>query len=181
MVDVAGQAFTQALRVTTSPGAQSEWNVQLKTMPLASVKAGDVLLARFWLRCTESMTGEGFAGFVFELSRPEFDKAAEVRLAAGSDWTECLVPFRASRDFGADETQVCLRVGFDRQTIEIAGLSITDYGQTKKLDELPRTHVSYAGREANAPWRKRGDGSDQNEKIRKGDLTVVVTDSSGKD
>ena len=96
MVEVKGQAFTQALRVTTSPGAQSEWNVQLKTMPLASVKAGDVLLAKFWLRCTESMTGEGFAGFVFELSRPEFDKAAEVRLAAGADWTECLVPFRAS-------------------------------------------------------------------------------------
>jgi GH35 family endo-1,4-beta-xylanase len=178
IVDVTGESFTQALRVTTSPGAQSEWNVQLRTRPLASVKAGDVLLARFWLRCTESMTAEGFVGFVYELSRPEFAKAAEVRLGAGAEWTECFVPFRASRDFGADETQVCLRVGFDRQTIEIAGLQITDFGQTKKLEDLPRTHVSYAGREANSAWRK--EAMNRIEKIRKGDLTIVVTDVSGK-
>ena len=179
VVEVHGnKSFDHALRITTSPGASSEWNVQLRTPPTGSIQAGDVVLASFWMRCTESMTGEGFTGFVFELARPDFEKAAEVRLAAGSDWRECFVPFRAARDFSADESQVCLRVGYDRQTIEIGGLQITNFGKSTKLEDLPRTGVSYAGREADAAWRR--EALARIDKIRKGDLTVVVTDATGK-
>ena len=176
-MDVQGQTFGQALRISTTPGAGSEWNAQLSATCGQSIKKDDVVLARFWMRCTESMTGEGFVGFVYELAKPEFDKAAEIRLAATSDWQECFVPFKASRDFPAGESRICLRVGYDRQTIEIGGLSITDFGPEARLEDLPRTHVTYAGRSANATWRR--EALDRIEKIRKGDLTVVVTDSSG--
>jgi GH35 family endo-1,4-beta-xylanase len=137
-----------------------------------------VLLARFWMRCTESMTDEGFVGFVYEMAQPEFDKAVEVRLGADSKWKQYFVPFRASRDFPAGEARVCLRVGYDRQTIEIGGLQLTDYGKSVKLEDLPRTRVSYAGRSEDAAWRRAALA--RIERIRKADLRVAVVDGSGK-
>jgi GH35 family endo-1,4-beta-xylanase len=178
VVEVTGEPFKKALRVSTKSGAQSEWNAQLFTIINEPVKTGDVLLARFSMRCTESMTDEGFVGFVYEMAHPEFDKAAEVRLAAGSKWRECFVRFRAPRDFPAGEARVCLRVGYDRQTIEIGGIQVINYGKTVKLEDLPRTGVSYAGRGEDAAWRN--EALARIEKIRKGDLTVTVTDASGK-
>ena len=177
IVSVQGQKFSQAMRVTTSPGASSEWNVQLSANSTETIHTGDVLLAQFWMRCTESMTGEGFAGFVYELAKPEFDKAAEVRHCRRGAMARVLCPFFASRDFPAGESRVCFRVGYDRQTIEIGGLQITNYGKGAKLEDLPRTGVSYAGRGPDAAWRK--EALARIDKTRKADLTVVVTDASG--
>src|SRR5882724_11455017 len=67
IVDVPDQSFKQAVRVTTAPGASAEWDVQLRSAKLAtSVKANDVLIGHFWMRCVESMTGDGAVGFVIE-------------------------------------------------------------------------------------------------------------------
>ncbi len=60
------------------------------------------LLARFWMRCGDS-TANGFTTFVYEMAVPEFDKAAEVRLKAGKEWTQCFVPFRATVHFPAGD------------------------------------------------------------------------------
>src|SRR5690349_499995 len=79
VVEVSGQPFRKALRVTTQSGATCEWHAQLVTQIDSAVNNEDALLARFWMRCTGSPTGKGFATFVYEMAAPEFDKAAEVR------------------------------------------------------------------------------------------------------
>jgi endo-1,4-beta-xylanase len=176
-IPITGQAFQNALRISVKPGATAEWNVQLQIPVKVAVKKGDVLLAHFWMRCEESMTGDGFAGFVFELAKDDFAKAVEQRIDAGSAWRECFVPFTARRDFAAGDAHVCFRLGYDRQTIDLAGLEITNFGDAVKIADLPRTKISYTGREADAAWRK--DALARIEKIRKGDLTIHVTDVSG--
>jgi GH35 family endo-1,4-beta-xylanase len=177
-VSVSRESFDRALRVSTSPGASAEWNAQLQVNTASPIKSGDVLLAHLWLRCAESMTGDGFVGFVMELAEPEFDKAIERRLVAGSAWRECFVPFVAKRDYAAGEAQVNLRLGYDRQTIEIGGLELINYANSVKLEDLPRTKITYTGREEGAPWRK--EALARIEKIRKADLLIRVTDESGK-
>jgi hypothetical protein len=82
-VPVPGQPSSTALRVGVTPGAASEWNVQLASRTDKPIARGDVLLGRFWLRCTESMTGDGFVGFVFEQAGGDFAKSAQQRFAAG--------------------------------------------------------------------------------------------------
>ena len=74
--------------------------------------------------------------------------------------------------------RVCLRLGYDRQTIEIGGIQIVNYGKTIKFEDLPRTDVSYAGRNEDAAWRRAALA--RIEKIRKADLRVAVVDGSGK-
>lgn len=177
-VSVKGQSFDRAIRLITTNDPGMEWGIQATLQTDFPVKRGDVLLARFWMRCVDSMTGEGFTGFVFEQNQPPHDKAAELRVGAGREWLQCFVPFKADRDFKAGEAQICFRGGFDRQTIEIGGFELIDYGPDGDLDALPRTHVTYAGRAADAPWRKAA--LDRIEKIRKAPLTVRVIDASGK-
>jgi endo-1,4-beta-xylanase len=178
IVDTPDQRFSKVLRVTTARAAQSEWNVQLVASMDSGVKSGDVLLARFWMRCLDSLSGEGFITFVYEMSYREFDKAAETRVGAGAEWTECCVPFRAPRDFPAGESQVCFRVGNQAQTIEIAGLQLINFGNTVKLQNLPRARVSYSGRDPDASWRAAAEA--RIEKHRKADLTINVIDASGR-
>src|SRR3989304_695040 len=64
VVDVQGQSFSRALRITTAPGATNPWHVQAHQRTVAGIKQGDVLLARFWVRCVDSMTGEAFTTLV---------------------------------------------------------------------------------------------------------------------
>lgn len=176
--DVSNQPFSRAVRVTTTAAPRAEWNVQLNMRVPQDVKAGDVLLAHFWLRCVESMTGEAFAGFVFEQSSEPFDKQAEMRVGARSTWTEVNIPFKLNQDFKAGDAQICFRLGYERQTIELAGVELINYGPDVRLESLPRTRVSYNGREADAAWRK--EALARIDKIRKGDLTIRVVDALGK-
>ena len=90
LIDVPGQPVNRAIKVTVSPGATAEWNVQLRT-PLAAngaIKSGDILLGHFWMRCDESMTGDGSVGFIVEENHPPNDKAVDMRINVGSKWTE---------------------------------------------------------------------------------------------
>ena len=64
------------------------------------------------------------------------------------------------------------------QTLEIADFRFVNYGSVVKVSDLPRTRSVYKGMEANAAWRKEAEA--RIEKIRKGDITVIVKNASGK-
>ncbi|MGA2440965.1 MAG: endo-1,4-beta-xylanase [Tepidisphaeraceae bacterium] len=177
IVDVEHSDFKQAMEIETSAGARAEWNVQIVAPVNQAVKKGDVLLACFWLRCIQSMTGEGYTAFEFEQNHGEFDKAVDFKISGGRDWKEVFVPFESDRDFSAGETRICFRAGYDRQTIQIGGVEVRNYRTAVKFSDLPRTKITYAGREPDAAWRQ--DALRRIEKIRKGDLNVCVTDAAG--
>lgn len=169
--------FHQAIQIKTEPGARAEWLVQIVAPVTRGVKKGDVLLGHFWLRCVDSMTGEGYTTFVFEIASPPFDKAVEFRISSRSLWKEVFVPFVAPRDFPAGKARIALRAGFDRQTIQIGGVEVIDYQSKVKVEDLPQTKITYAGRSPDAQWRK--DALARIEKVRKGDLDIYVTDAGG--
>src|SRR5438270_10572434 len=114
-VDVDGHTFRRALRISTDVGATQEWHVRLAANTTATIEADDQLLARFWVRCTATMTGQGVVGFVFEGNDTANKPLAERRLSVGAEWVECFVPFRASQRIAAGEARLCFDVGYDRQ------------------------------------------------------------------
>ncbi len=64
------------------------------------------------------------------------------------------------------------------QTVEIGGIELLNYGKSRKVTDLPFTSLGYGGREPGAAWRKAAET--RIEKVRKGDLTVLVKDGAGK-
>ena len=173
-----GQTFTQALRVQSVKRPDHVWNLQISARSVVDVKKGDVLLGTFWLRCVEPATGQAQTVFVFELGKDPYSKSVECPLSVGGQWRQFHIPFTAHMDLPAGQAHVNFQVGFDPQKIEIGGISVVNYGTKVKLKDLPRTGLTYSGREKDAPWRQ--EAQTRIEKLRKGDLTVSVVDASGK-
>ena len=98
--------------------------------------------------------------------------------AAGTAWKKVTFPFALLRAYNKGEAEVTFTVGLREQTVEIGGIELLNYGGSKKVTDLPYTRLGYAGSEPGAAWRKAADA--RIEKIRKGDLTVLVKDSAGK-
>jgi GH35 family endo-1,4-beta-xylanase len=171
------------LRTLATTG--TPYAVQLHAVSAVPVHAGDVLFARFYLRGeSKAETGAGSTELAIQQGGPEYRNLALLGGSAGPDWRPFSLRFIATKDniggveIPAGKANVLFRLGYGPQTIEIGGVEILDFGNKVRLEDLPRQAVSYPGSEPNAPWRKAAE--ERIERIRKADLTVLVTDSAGR-
>ncbi len=177
-VSVANQAFTRAARVTVKASTADPWEVQLLMNNPGPLAAGDVLLATLYLRCQESMTGECLADVKFELARPDYTNQMHTKISAASDWKRFDIPFKLARGFAPDEARLTFQLGYGPQQVDIAGVELTNYGPDYDISKLPKTELTYAGREDDAPWR--ASAQQRIDQHRKGDMIIRVVDASGQ-
>jgi GH35 family endo-1,4-beta-xylanase len=180
VVKVEGQPFSEAFRVDIKEKSTSPWDVQLQTRSVARVEKGDVLLATFYFRTewSPAESGEGQTEFVFELARDPWTKATSFPVKAARDWKKIHVPFVADASYAAGEAQMIFRLGYEPQKIEIAGLSVENFGSSVALASLPVTKLEYPGMQPDAPWRAAA--AARIESLRKAELRVTVKDAAGK-
>ena len=186
VVSVSGQPFRQALRLRTLAMTNTPYDVQLHAVSAAPIHIGDVLFAKFYLRSPEAKaeTGTGSTELVIEQGGPEYRKLVQIGASAGSDWREFFIRFVATkdniggRDIPVGKANILFRLGYGPQAIEIGGVRILNFGNKVRLEDLPRSNISYPGCESDAPWRKAAE--ERIEKIRKAGLTVFVRDSGGR-
>lgn len=180
VVAVAGQPFERALRAESLGGAADPWSVQLGASLSAPIQYRDVLLVSFYLRAPvpRGETGEGQTEVVIEQAREPWSKLLTQPVTAGAEWTRIDLPCEASGSYAAGEAQLVFRLGYEPQTIEIAGLEIRNFGRHRALADLPRTRQTYVGRELDAAWR--AEAAARIEQHRKADVEIVVTDGVGK-
>ena len=109
-----------------------------------------------------------------------YDKSVQFPATSAGEWKEFNLPFAAKGTYAPGAANVIFRLGYRRQTVEIAGFEIRDFGPTVAVSSLPMTRpdLSYAGMEANAPWRAAADARIAN--IRKSALAIEVVDPAGK-
>ena len=179
-IAVQGQPFTSAVRVSTTKVAPDDWRFEVGTDVVRPVGKGDVMLATVWARAIKGQpeTGEGRSVLDFQTKEPDWSKSVSFPFAILKDWRRIDVPFRAGFSTAAGGANVCLRLGGLVQTVEIGGLSVTDYGPDYDIAKLPRTEIHYSGEEADAPWRKAALA--RIEKIRKAPLVVRVLNAKGR-
>ena len=97
---------------------------------------------------------------------------------AGPAWKKVTFPFALTRAYNKGEGELFFTLGLQAQTVELGGIELVNYGTTRKVADLPFTKLGYQGSEATAAWRKAAEA--RIDKVRKGDLTIVVKDASGK-
>jgi endo-1,4-beta-xylanase len=201
-VPVKGQPFSSALRIEVSAKPRRSADVQISAPAGAATASGDVLMVSFWLRSAAAgeatldagfratpgvggapatragapaapgAPGRGGRGIFF--GQPALNAPA----VAGASWKKVQFPFALARAYEKGEAEIFFTLGMRKQTVEIGGIELVNYGTNKKAAELPFTKLGYAGSEPNAVWRKAAET--RIEKIRKGDLTVMVKDKAGK-
>ena len=178
VVAVDNPNFKSAIRAQTLKQPQRPYEIQLAAKNVAPIRKGDVLLASFWMRTIESPMQEGFVGFTFEQASADFKRSFGYETSAGNSWKRFDLPFRSAGDYAPGEAVMNLRIGFLPQIVEFGGITLTNYGANTDIKTLPATRLTYPGAEPDAAWRKAA--QERIEKIRKGDLNIVVRDANGK-
>ncbi len=199
-VAVRGQPFSSALRIEVSPKPQRSTDVQISAPTAAATASGDVLMISFWMRSGAAREATLDAGFRTTLvggggPPPQaagatgapgpgrgrggfFGPALNAAAIAGASWKKVQFPFALARAYEKGEAEVFFTLGMREQIVEIGGIELIDYGTDKKVADLPFTKLGYQGDEPNAAWRNAAEA--RIEKIRKGDLTVIVKDKAGR-
>jgi endo-1,4-beta-xylanase len=182
VIDIEEPAIAgKGLRLTVAEACDSPLAAQA-TLPVAQpVKKGTMLWAHFFLRTTVSdqESGEGRVQLVLE-NGTTFDKSLQFNASAAREWKEFAVPFAAKENYAPGSAHLIFRMGYHRQTLEIAGFEVRDFGPEMAKENLPatRTDYRYAGMEDDAPWRAAA--QERIETVRKAPLRVRVVDREGR-
>jgi endo-1,4-beta-xylanase len=180
IISVTGQPFERALRLRTEQKPATRYALQLSAPNATPVNRGDVLLASFFVRSVESLdeSGEAITEVVFEKGGPPHTKSLEHPVSIGGEWRKIQLPFRSEETYAAGEARLHFRLGFDPQVIDLAAVALVNFGPHVNLQDLPRTSVTYAGREADAPWRQAA--AERIDRHRKADLKIKVISAEGE-
>lgn len=178
-VDTTGPGFSRALKIETTRDLSPAWAVELRAPLPIAVKKGDTGFLRFFARALASAdeTGAGQVRVVVQRAGPNYDKSLEETITTRDGWQEFLLPFTFSGDYRAGGLELSFGFGFKRETIEIGGIELIDYGRQVSPAALPKTRFTYAGREVDAPWR--AEALARIEQIRKSDFAIDVRDAGG--
>lgn len=177
------KGFTQIVELETLKKPNNEYDAQLEMPVNHPVEKGDVLMLRFWARMLSTVDESGFAtlGYtVEEFAKGSFLDVAKSSVSLSSEWKEYSILFSGRENWAAGVWRLCLKVGYNPQVIQVAGVSITNYHKAIEVADINTTKKSvdtYYGREEGALWRK--EALKRIEKNRVRDINVSVADEDG--
>ena len=159
---------------------KSQYGVSMHWKTTGIVHKGDVLLARITMRTLSARqeSGESVVYYYFQEAQGSFDKSFITQIGAVEEWKTFNIPFVAHKDMKAGEAQISLAFGSLAQHVELTGIEVLNFGSSIRIEDLPETHFSYAGREADAVWRQ--EALQRIEEIRTSPLSIKVVDAKGK-
>lgn len=157
--------------------AKSHFAIQARWKSNEAIKKGDVLLARLSMRTVYAKQESGESSINFYVDSKTGGRSVSIFLGAGPEWKNFDIPFVINADTPAGEAEINITFGALAQKVEIANIEVLNFGNKIKIEQLPITRFSYAGREANAAWRE--DALKRIEEIRTAPLNIQVVDENG--
>ncbi len=179
IVSVDGPGFARAIRVTSKERGES-WDLQVNAGLPKPVERGEVMLLTFWARTIRTVdeSEQGIFRAAAGLSRAPWTKSLERTMTVGGDWAQFVLPFRCRDSHDPGGMNMALEVGSTVQAIEFGDVRLLSYGDRVSLDALPRTRVTYPGREPDAAWRAEAEQRIRANRV--APFTVRVLDADGK-
>ncbi|HIT85199.1 MAG TPA: endo-1,4-beta-xylanase [Candidatus Ornithomonoglobus intestinigallinarum] len=187
--------FDKAISFESKVKLVRGYDVQIGVPSKTECAVGDICSVEFWARCakTADESGMGILDITFEKNSPDWDKDINGMCPApGGSWRHYKYYFEVLNYHAAGEAQFGWRVGYQYQTLELAGLKIINYGRGVDTTNVPLTRTpadesdgsvyatsleTYYGREDGALWRE--EALKRIEKYRVRDINVNVTDENG--
>ena len=183
-VPVSGRSFTRAQQVIIPVNPANPWDAGARSILKTGLEKGDSGVVTFEARALplagqkpENASAGGNV-YIEEALPPKYPKAAQLTFKCGPQWQVYFLPYEAEQAIGQGKSALVFHLGQRAQAFEIGPVRLVHYGKSVKLKDLPRTLVTYQGREADAPWRK--EALARIAQHRTAPLVVMVTDSLGK-
>ncbi len=132
------------------------WRVQWLAPLDRPVRKGSLLVVRFAARCIHSQdeTGAGWIQVNVQRAAAPWNKSINRQVSITPEWTTYTYADLADSDYAVRELNAGFGAGAAIQEIEVRDVQIYDYGDRLTVADIPVTRATYAGREADAPWRK---------------------------
>ena len=181
IVDAPDMPLKKAWRITVENDPPLEYSCQLELGNLSEsdYAPGDVCLAQIQMRTisSEHESACGTVQVICEQNGGTHAKCLKGDLATKDDgkWYTAYFPFVIQ------SPRLTIRTGFDNQVVEVGDYNIYNYKDTVDINTLPvsdsirKLYNTYFDKDAQ--WRK--DAIARIEKIRKGDINVIVKDANG--
>lgn len=166
-------------RVTiTQPAPAKSFLAQISVpCPNGALAKGDKVLAIVNARLTHG--DEGTLGAKLQLAGAPYTEACPATsFPLTAVWTEYPLLFVVENPLPAGKVGLSLFCAQVVQTVEVAGIQVFRYEPAADVTKFPRIRRTYAGREANAPWRQAA--LDRIEKNRKTDCALTLTKPDGQ-
>ena len=179
IVPVVGQAFKNAIRAEVNKRGNS-WDLEARVQPRARLAKGEAILVRFYARTlqTRDESGQGLLSVSLGETRPPWTGQFSRTFSVGSQWQPFVLRGTVSKNYGKGRLALKLSFGLAPQIIEVGGIEILSYGTATKAATLPETRATYAGREANAPWRVAAQARIR--QLRMAPFQIGISDRTGK-
>jgi GH35 family endo-1,4-beta-xylanase len=172
--DPAAREYSKALRLAVNTGPETQpWSIQVGQPVKHFVARNDAVYVRAWMRSpTRSRLG-----VMYEMGKEPYTKYVREIVKLTPEWKEYRFLGYADRAFQPGESQFKFFLGYESGTFDIAGVRVENYGAAPE-NMFTTTVDWYGGAEVSDAWRKPA--LERIEKIRKGDLRVLVTDANGR-
>ena len=152
-------SLCQAAEVLPS-GGKLILSPEAKVIPMT----GNVLLLSFMARSVQG--GAGVANAKLQLPPPDFTMAGVTDpVKFGSTWELIYQTVVMNVDVPTGQGGLHFILGEQIQSIEIADISLRNYGRDFDVTKLPRRKVTYEGRSPDATWRSLANGSPSPETV----------------
>ena len=179
-VALTDDTYKEAYRIDVKELPEYAYKFQLQIkIPDNTFEIGDVVLCRLTMRTVAGGVPESKMGQVqYNIENFKTNGSPKVLIGdtiAGSEWVTSYAATQIDKGF-LENIQTDVRLGYYVQTVEIADYEIINYKNKIKLSDVPST-TGYPGQEKDAEWRK--EALERIEKIRKGDVKVIVKDANG--
>jgi endo-1,4-beta-xylanase len=173
------EPFTQTLELSVATATTNPWDAAVRFNIRQPITQGDNLLLVIWVRGISAADGEGYFTHIFEQTASPYAKSLSLAHTPSKEWQQWMIPFQAGLTLSAGQGRYQLNLGYQAETIEIAGLALLDFGTAYTVAQLPKSryHLDYAGHSPDAPWRAEALARIEN--LRKAPLRIQVVDQRG--
>jgi GH35 family endo-1,4-beta-xylanase len=179
LIDTGDRAQPRCLQAEAATPCTVPWGMQIVSSPRGAFSKGDKITITWLARNggTKTESGEVPAEFLLQGKRVQ-KYYARLSFLAGRGWQRYFLSFAAPEAAGDGELRAVFRIGMQPMRIDLAELRIYRFPAATPLTSLPVTRLTYAGREADAAWRKAA--AARIEQIRKGTFKILVVDGAGQ-
>lgn len=165
-----------AIRVDVS-SFSNPWDIAFShTLQPTEIVDGDKLFASVWARSANLDGSPVTVGM--RLQESDSYHGDEQTWVVDDEWTPLLWPVIANFNGNATASRgLDIRLGYQQQAVELAGLSMLKLPTSTDMTELPRSIFSYEGRDADAAWRAQARMDEQTQ--RSHPVRIVIQDAAG--
>lgn len=176
--NVKAEALDPGWRLTiTQPDPAKAYSAQFSVPCNAPILKSEPVLAVIKARVTGPAETGVLTAKLQGVPPPYTSLASTTELEIHREWREFPVTFSTTEGADAGKASVVLLCSQQEQTIEIESIRVVQYPAGTDVSKFPRIRRTYAGREADASWRKKA--LENIEKHRKADLALTLTDGDG--